>query len=577
MRSPRKWLVWVVGIFCLCLGPSVVLLPSQEPPALTFHLRDITSNAGIQFRHDNAASSDMFLLETIGGGCAWLDYDRDGWLDLFLVQSSPTPSYQPSEPLRNALYRNQRDGTFVNVGQKVGLGDITSTFGMGAAVGDFDNDGDPDLYVTGFPRSLFYRNDDGRFVDITESAGVTNAGQWGTSAGFFDYDNDGWLDLIVVNYMAWGYEKNFGCGLPKPGYRTYCHPDMFAGVPPTLYHNNGDGTFTDLTRAAGLDTFEGKGLGVVMADYDNDGWMDIFQANDAVRNFLFRNNGDGTFTDVSFEAGVAYGEDGDAEAGMGTDFGDYDRDGFLDIFVTHLDMELHRLFRNSKEGFFTDYTRASHLARRTNFLSGFGTKFVDIDNDGWLDILQINGHILPNINLYNSHVEYAEPKILWLNQGNGTFRNVSEQLGPDFLRPAVGRGLCLADLDNDGDVDFAVANNGEPAQLWLNEGGNRHNWLALTLIGTKSNRDAVGARVTVVADAISQTQQKLGGGSYLSASDPRLYFGLGKAPRVSLLRVVWPSGVVDELKDVPVNQLLVLREGDGHASLPEQPEAAKEH
>lgn len=366
--------------FVLSLGLWLVAAPSQRASAQPgFRLLNVTTPAGIRFHHDNAASPDLFLIETMGAGCAWLDYDGDGWLDLFFVQSAATQSYKPPLPLRNALYRNRGDGTFGDVTDQCGLGGQTITFGMGAAVGDVDNDGDPDLYVTGFDRSVLYRNDGGRFVDITNAAGVQNAGQWGASAAFLDYDRDGALDLVVVNYLDWDYKRNIYCGDPRPGYRTYCHPNQFPGVPPTLYRNKGDGTFVDATRASGLFTAEGKGLGVAAADYNGDGWTDLFQANDSVRNFLFRNNKDGTFTECGLEAGVAYGDTGKAEAGMGIDFGDYDRDGFLDVYVTHLDMELHRLFRNLGDGVFIDQTYPSGLASRANLLSGFGTRFVDLN------------------------------------------------------------------------------------------------------------------------------------------------------------------------------------------------------
>jgi hypothetical protein len=302
---------------------------------------------------------------------------------------------------------------------------------------------------------------------------------------------------------------------------------------------------------------------VAAFDYDGDGRIDIAQSNDSVRNFLFRNNGNGTFTEVGVEAGLAYGEEGKPEAGMGIDAGDYDHQGVLDVYITHLDMELHRLFHNSKAGTFTDQTYAAQMARTTNVLSGFGTKFVDLSNDGWLDILQINGHILPNITLYKSTVQYAEPKTLWMNNHNGTFHDGSRQLGPDFMRLQVGRGLCVADFDNDGDLDFAVSNNGGPAELWRNDGGNRNSWIAFSLTGTKSNRDGVGTKITVTAGGITQFQQKLGGSSYLSASEPRLYFGLGKARKIDLVRVVWPSGIKEEFKNLDVDQFVALKEGSG--------------
>src|SRR5437868_10237723 len=537
--------------------------PGKKAAGLDFRLENVTARSGIRFRHDNAASKDMFLVETMGAGCGWIDYDGDGLLDVYFVQSGPTPSYKPAQPLHNAFYRNRGDGTFVDVTSAAGLGAATDTFGMGVAVGDYDNNGKPDLYVTGFPRSHLYHNIGGKFVDVTDSAHVANAGQWGASAAWFDYDNDGLLDLIVVNYLDWDYSKNVYCGEHKPGYRSYCAPTVFGGVAPTLYHNNGDGTFTDVSKQAGLASSLGKGLGVLAADYNGDGRMDIIQSNDSVRNFLFRNNGNGTFTEAGVDAGIAYGEEGKPEAGMGIDAGDFDHQGVLDVYITHLDNELHRLFHNSKDGTFTDDTYGAQMATKMNVLSGFGTKFVDIDNDGWLDLLQINGHILPNINLYKSSVRYEEPKTLWLNQHDGTFRDVSSQVGGDFVRPELGRGLCVADYDNNGTVDFAVSNNGGPAELWRTHPPNENSWITFNLIGTKSNRDAVGTKIWLTAGGMTQFQQKMGGGSYLSSGDPRLFFGLGKARKAELVRVEWPRGRKEEFRDLAADEFVTLREGSG--------------
>jgi len=549
----------VLSLFA-CAGWTQHSAPPQSA-ALGFAMKNATAEAGIRFQHDNAASKDMFLPETMGAGCGWLDFDGDGLLDLFFVQSGPTPSYKPPQPLHFALYRNLGNGRFADVTSAAGLGAPVDTFGMGVAVGDFDNDGKPDIYVTGYPRSHLYHNVGGKFVDVTDKAGVANNGRWAASAAWFDYDNDGKLDLIVANYLEWSYEKNVYCGEQKPGYRSYCAPAVFPGIPSTLYHNNGDGTFTDVTRAAGLAGILGKGLGVVAGDFNNDGRIDVVQSNDSVRNFYYRNNGNGTLTEAGVEAGIAYGEEGRPEAGMGIDAGDYDHQGVLDVYVTHLDMELHRLFHNSKDGVFTDTTYAAQMARKMNVLSGFGTKFADFDNDGWLDLLEINGHILPNIHLYKSAVVYAEPKTLWMNNHDGTFREVSSQLGAEFSKASVGRGLCVADFDNDGDLDFALSNNGGAAELWRNDGGNKNNWIGFDLLGTKSNRDGVGAKIWVMAGADTQYQQRLGGGSYLSASDPRIFVGLGKSKKADLVRILWPSGLKQEFRDLTANQYFTLTEG----------------
>jgi TonB family protein len=568
MPRPPLFLACLLLALPACAGwaQSRAAKAGAGKAGLGFSLSNVTEAAGIRFRHDNAASKDMFLPETMGSGCAWIDYDGDGLLDLFFVQSGPTPGYQPPQPLHFALYRNRGDGSFEDVTEQAGLGAPVDTFGMGVAVGDFDNDGKPDLYVTGFPRSHLYHNLGGRFEDVTGRAGVANNPRWATSAAWFDYDNDGRLDLIVANYLDWDYGKNVYCGEQKPGYRSYCAPAVFAGIAPTLYHNNGDGTFTDVTRSAGLGGVLGKGLGVVAADFRNDGHMDVIQSNDSVRNFYYRNQGNGKFSEEGVEAGIAYGEEGRPEAGMGIDAGDYDHQGRLDVYITHLDMELHRLFHNSPQGTFSDETYAAQMARKMNVLSGFGTKFADMDNDGWLDLLQINGHILPNIHLYKSSVVYAEPKTLWMNNHDGTFRDASSQAGAAFQRPAVGRGLCVADYNNDGALDFAVSNNGGPAELWRNHADERNSWLAFSLEGTKSNRDGVGAKLWVTADRQTQYQQKTGGGSYLSASDPRVFFGLGRAAEAEEARIVWPSGAQQILKNVAARQFITLKEAAGCAS-----------
>jgi enediyne biosynthesis protein E4 len=559
----------VVSLLC-CAAWTQHSTPAKTAP-LNFSLKNVTAEAGIRFQHDNAASRDMFLPETMGAGCGWLDFDGDGLLDLFFVQSGPTPSYKPAESLHFALYRNLGNGRFEDVTSASRLNAPVDIFGMGVAVGDYDNDGKPDIYVTGYPRSHLYHNLGGKFVDVTDKAGVANNGRWAASAAWLDYDNDGRLDLLVANYLDWSYGKNVYCGEQKPGYRSYCAPAVFPGIPPTLYHNNSDGTFTEATGVAGLAGTSGKGLGVVAADFNNDGRTDVIQSNDSVRNFYYRNNGNGTFTEAGVEAGIAYGEEGRPEAGMGIDAGDYDHQGVLDVYITHLDMELHRLFHNSKDGTFTDNTYAAQMGRKMNVLSGFGTKFMDFDNDGWLDLLEINGHILPNIHLYKSAVVYAEPKTLWMNNQDGTFREVSRELGPQFAQPRVGRGLCVADFDNDGDLEFAVSNNGGPAELWRNDGGDQNGWIGFVLTGTKSNRDAVGAKIWVTAGADTQYQQKLGGGSYLSSSDPRLFFGLGKSKRADLVRVLWPSGLKQEFRNLSADRYFTLVEGSAPAPRPQAP------
>lgn len=530
-------------------------------PAVVF--RNVLKESGIHFIHDNAASSEKYFIETMGAGCAWIDYNNDGWLDAYFVQSAETPLYKPSERLRGALYRNNGDGTFADVTEEVRAG-AEGLFGMGAAVGDYDNDGFPDLYVIGWDRSILYRNNgDGTFRDVTAQGGVANPGRWGSSAAFFDYDKDGWLDLVVVNYVVWSPETNLYCGEHRPGYRAYCHPDNHEGQLPTLYRNNGDGTFTDATREAGLASEPGKGLGVVTADFNNDGWPDIFQANDTMRNFLFLNNGNGTFREAAFKSGVALSEDGRAEAGMGTDAADYNGDGWLDIFVTHLNYELNRLYRNNGDGTFDDATYESLLGNQATLYSGFGTRFFDYDNDGLVDLFVANGHILDNISLFNPDVAYAEPNLMFRNTGRGRFENVSQLLGPDFSEHWVSRGAAVGDYDNDGDLDILVSNNGQAPQLLRNEGGNANHWLSVRLRGTKSNRDGIGARLKVVTGGQTQVAEARGGMSYQSAQDPRIHFGLGDRAVVDLLEITWPSGIVDRFTQLEANRFIIVEEGLG--------------
>ncbi len=529
---------------------------------------DVAAAAGIHFRHDNAASPEKYLIETMGSGCGWIDYDQNGLLDLYLVNGAATRLYTPPHPLHSALYRNNGDGTFTDVTEKAGVG-AEGLFGMGVAVGDYDNDGFPDLLVLGYGRCILYHNNgNGTFTDVTAHAGVKNSGRWASSAAWFDYDNDGHLDLVIANYVDWSPNRNFWCGDHGPGMRSYCHPDDYNGEPPTLFHNNGDGTFTDVSQKSGVGLKPGNGLGVVTFDYDNDGWQDIFIANDSMANFLFHNNRDGTFREVAYFAGVAVSADGLPEAGMGTDAADTTGNGRMDLIVTHLDSQLARFYRNRGDGTFDDDTMQSQLGYATFHMSGFGTRFMDYDNDGWPDIFMANGHVLDNIQRYNSSVHYAEPKLMFRNLGNGTFQNVSNALGADFLLPRVSRGAAIADFDNDGDLDVLVNNNGEAPQLLRNDGGNANHWLEIFLIGTKSNRDAIGARVKAVAGNLILYDQKKGGMSYQSAQDPRLHFGLGGRRIIDSLQIDWPSGATTKLEAIPADQIISVKEGIGLVQRP---------
>ena len=529
---------------------------------------DVAAAAGINFQHDNAASAEKYLIETMGSGCGWIDYDRNGLMDLYLVNGAATRLYTPKHRLQSALYRNNGDGTFTDVTAKSGVG-AEGLFGMGIAVGDYDNDGFPDLFVLGYGRCILYHNNgDGTFTDVTAKAGVENSGRWGSSAAWFDYDNDGRLDLVIANYVDWAPDNNFWCGDHGPGLRSYCHPDNYHGQAPTLYHNNCDGTFTDVSLRSGVGAKPGNGLGVVTFDYDDDGWQDIFIANDSMPNFLFHNNRDGTFREVGYTAGVAVSMDGTSEAGMGVDAADASGKGRMDLMVTHLDSQLARFYQNMSEGVFDDATLRSKISYATFHMSGFGTRFMDYDNDGWRDVFMADGHILDNIERYRTEVRYAEPKLMFRNTGRGIFENVSGRLGADFQLPRVSRGAAIGDYDNDGDLDILVNNNGGAPQLLRNDGGNANHWLEIFLIGTKSNRDGVGARVKLTAGDLTLYEQRKGGMSYQSAQDPRLHFGLGARASVDALEIIWPSGAVTKLAGIKSDQILAVKEGEGIVDRP---------
>jgi hypothetical protein len=530
---------------------------------ITVRYTDVRKAAGITFFQDSTQTDEKYYLETMGTGVGWIDYDQDGLMDLYFVQSAATDIYKPPHPLRSALYHNNGDGTFTDVTEKAGVGG-EGHYGQGVAVGDFDNDGWPDLYVTGYGRAILYHNNhDGTFTNVTAKAGVADEGGWSTSAGWFDYDKDGWLDLVVTNYIDWSPKNNLWCGERGPGYRSYCNPGNYKGQRTKLYHNNHDGTFTDVSVKSGVGLPESKGMGLVLADFNNDGWPDIAIANDTWPNFLFLNNHDGTFKDVSLISGLAASEDGKYEAGMGIDAADVNGDGLLDVYITHLDLELNRLYLNNGDTTFTDDTYASGIGAKARLLSGVAAKFLDYDNDGWVDILQLNGAMLDNVTLYHSEVSYKEPLVMFRNLGLGHFELTSSQLGPDFLRPVAGRGLATADFDNDGDMDIAVNNRGDYPELLRNDGGNVNHWLEVLLMGTKSNRDGTGAQLKLTSEGFAQVKQAEGGTSYMSASDPRIHFGLGKRAKIESLVITWPSGQVEKLANLPIDTIIAVKEGTG--------------
>jgi enediyne biosynthesis protein E4 len=562
-------LAFATGITLQAPVPSVSGQQSGKPdkaavaaPAPAVRFTDIRQSARINFVQDSTQSEEKYYLETMGTGVAWLDYDQDGLMDLYLIQSAGTDAYKPARPLRSALYHNNGDGTFTDVTDKAGVGG-EGHYGQGVAAGDFNNDGYPDLYVTGYGSAILYRNNgDGTFTDVTAKAGVADEGNWSTSAGWFDFDKDGWLDLVVTNYLDWSPKNNMWCGEHKPGYRSYCNPNNFRGQKTKLYHNNHDGTFTDVSEKSGVGIPESKGMGVLLADLNGDGWPDIAIANDTWPNFLFLNNHDGTFTDSSLISGLAASEDGRYEAGMGIDAADVDGDGLLDIYITHLDFELNRLYHNNGDDTFTDATYGSGIGNKAILLSGVAAKFIDYDNDGWPDILQANGAMVDNVQLYHSLVSYKEPLLMFHNLGHGKFEKVSETLGPDFNRPMVGRGLATADFFNDGQVGIVVNCRGDAPVILRNEGTANH-WLEVLLIGVKSNRDGTGSVLKLTSDGAVQIDQAKGGTSYMSASDPRIHFGLGKRNKIDSLQITWPSGHVDKLTSVPVDTIIAVKEGVG--------------
>ena len=518
---------------------------------------DATAETKIDFTQANSPTTSKYLPETMGGGVALLDYDNDGRLDIFFVnganiQDPMPPGGIPDKSERkfwNRLYRQNPDGTFTDVTEKAGLtGMPQNRYGMGVAVGDFDNDGFEDIYVTGFGgNTLYHNNGNGTFSDVTARAGVEASG-WSTSAGFLDYDKDGNLDLFVARYLEWSFADNRFCGEHKPGGRSYCHPNNYRGVTNVLYHNNGDGTFTDVSQKAGIANPGGKSLGVAFADFDGDGWMDIYFAHDSVQGFLYRNNHDGTFTDVSLTAGVGFNEDGMTFAGMGVDFADYDNDGRPDIAVTDLSGQRYMLYRNNGDGSFTDVTDQSGVGRATLAYSGWSTKFIDYDNDGWKDLFYAQGHVMDNIEVTSPNHRYLQPPLL-LHNLLGRFSAV--EAGPALKTPWAGRGAAFGDIDNDGDIDIVVANLGQRAYVLRNEGGNRNGWIGIRARGRKSNRDGIGCLVKVVsASGLIQYYTINTAAGYLSASDKRLVVGLGADKAARLIEIHWPAGGTQRFENV---------------------------
>lgn len=508
---------------------------------------DITEQAGISWRQFSGESRDRFLIEVMGGGVAFLDFDGDGLQDLFFVNGGETPHGKSPVPVRNALYRNLGNGKFEEVAAKAGV-DRVSFYGMGVAVGDFDNDGFPDLYVTGFPSSaLFHNNRDGTFTDVTERAGVRNAGNWAASAAWFDFDRDGYLDLVVTNYAKFSFDDVKRCEID--GKPTYCAQKAYAGLPLTLYHNNGDGTFTDVSERSGLAKLVGRGLGVVAVDVNDDGWTDLFIARDASPNLLLINQKDGTFRDVAMSAEVAYNSDGVAKAGMGVDAGDVNGDGRPDFAVTNFNDEYFSLFVSGRSLLFDDRTIGSRLAEYSKSYVGWGIHFIDYDSDGNLDLVIANGHINEAIETTRLDVKYKEPPLLLHNDGNGIFRKLNDLGGAPFRQGQRARGLAVGDVDNDGGVDVVFTRLDERPVVLRNNVGQSHAWVGFQLQGTKSNRDAIDAKITVWTGNRKLTRWITGGSSYLSSHDKRVIVGLGEATETGAVNaeIRWPSGTIQRL------------------------------
>ena len=499
-----------VAVIALSLAIRPWSMPQAQggsaTPPVTF--MDVTKASGITWTHDNGRSEARHLPETCGGGGVFFDYNNDGWMDIYLVNSGPSDFYSPKTPIRNALYRNNGDGTF---------------------------------------------------TDVTEKAGVA-APNWSTCATWFDYDNDGKLDLFVSSFVQYSASGNVFCGDNRLGRRYYCIPRVFKPRASFLFHNNGNGTFTDVSKESGIASVQGKSFGAVATDINNDGLMDLFVANDTVANFLFINKGHGKFEEIGLASGVGYSEAGGTRSGMGVDATDYDGDGWQDLFVANIDQELFSLYHNEKDLTFTD--QAGEIGPATRLLSGWGLKFFDYDNDGDPDLILANGHPDDMVEVQVSRVKYKEPLLLFENV-NGQFKNVSMQSGEIFKKDFPARGLAVADIDNDGDLDVLVINNGAPPILLRNEGGNRNNWLGLQLVAKQSNPAAVGAIITWTAGGVKHSRLKTSGGSYLASHDPREILGLGKAAKIESVEIKWPSGKVDKLTNLPINTYVKVIEGEG--------------
>ena len=561
----------LVAAACVLLAHT---MKSQEQPkaaqpseAVLPQFIDWTPASGLHFQNAASHTSRKYLPETMGAGVALFDLDNDGRLDIFVVNGAllidPTPKgtipQKTDSKYWNRLYHQKQDGTFEDVTENAGL--QGTGYGMGVAVGDYDNDGYEDLYVTAYGGNrLYHNNGNSTFTDVTEKAGVGGSG-WSTSAAWVDLDNDGLLDLVVLRYLEWDFD-DIWCGEHKEGYRAYCHPDYFKPVTPLVYHNNGSGTFTEISKQIGISK-PGKGLGIALADYDEDGRVDILIANDSMPEFLYHHKSNGTFEDVGLTSGIAVDGEGHSYAGMGVDFADYDNDGLPDLIVTDLANQMYALYRNDGDGTFAYESYPSGLGRMTMAHSGWGVRFLDYDNDGWKDLLITQGHDVDIIQLTAPNLRYREPMLLARNTGHG-FVDVSADAGSIFREAWVGRGLAIGDIDSDGRVDAVVTTNDGPLYILRNVTPTPYHWLTLKLIGHKSNRDAIGAEVKAVTAKNSQVATVTTASSYLSSSDKRVHFGLGAASMAERIEIRWPSGIRQLIKNVPADQLLQVDEPSGN-------------
>jgi hypothetical protein len=539
----------------LLLIPGLI---SGSPPN-PVHFTDITKKAGITFKHTSSPEK-RYIVESMSGGVALFDYDNDGYLDIFFVNSLTVDLVKSGGKTRSALYHNNGDGTFTDVTDKAGLGDVG--WGMGVAVGDYNNDGFEDLFVTCLGQNhLFRNNGNGTFTDVTSEAGVGDS-RWSTGAAFLDYDNDGKLDLFVSQYVDFdiNHLPEFGSGktCQYKGVPVQCGPRGLPGAGDKLYHNNGDGTFTDVSKKAGVSDPNGYyGMGVIASDFDGDGFVDIYVANDSTPCFLYHNNGDGTFKEIGFTSGTAVNENGSEQGSMGVAVGDYDHNGRFDIFKTNFADEYSTLYHNDGNNSFTDVSYKAKIGAASLGFVSWGTKFFDYDNDGWADLFIATGHVYPQLE------NYRQRKLLFRNNHDGTFTDVAAESGEALMEKRVGRGVAFGDIDNDGDIDIVVADLDGSPQLLRNDGGNANNSVLIKTVGVKSNRDGIGARIKVVAGDLSQIDEVRSGGSYISQSDLRVHFGLEKRTKIDLIEVHWPSGVTDKMKNVNVNKILTVKEGQG--------------